>query len=483
MADKFVNVTVNGHTFDVRVPKGSSYDFVSKAAQDYYNTKYATESGPMNPVMPPPVTKDPEFQKMEQSGGEGFWKSLGDSTGINSFKEHPLDSLISSFPQGSNFSEDPEERARQINKGFEFPGSDAFFKATHGNIRGAIGDVLPFVTSAATASPRASAAIKGVGKGIANANYPRMNISRYGLPGLLGGAADVATGGNFYRGAAIGAGGAAALKTIPPVVRSISREIPLAMGDKPWIPQIARDRLPEPGVKFSSETQPRVGGAPLPSEQKLLGPATQIQMPSSPVNNINPNPSMPGWEDEMEQARRGSSDAPVQPPNPKNPRNKYDVTKPNAGQNVPAKEHVQQVSPPLKSVKEPLPSSKEISVNPPSDSSSSSSSSSSSNPGKEAVEKLKTKNTITTSEIKEPHFSLSTMGKIAKEISTKESPIHTSDVARHIRENKLGTTDDSKFGSKDWSTKSAMNKDRQAGINAILKEAIPKFIKDNPNLF
>src|SRR5580700_8747435 len=238
MADELVTYELNGKQFQVRVPKGSDDDFVHKAAQLHYNTKYATESGPSLPTInPPDLTQTPEFKKQDKLGSQGFLPSLGNSlSDIGSAIVHPLDTINASMPQGSNLSADSNEREKQLEESMKFPGSGAFYKATHGNISGAVGDILPQAVITALSSPKIRAGLGGVGKGIMNADYPPANLSRLSVPGVVGGGIAAATGKPFWEGAGIGVGGAAAAKSIPPMLRSIGEEVPAAMEGKPWLP-------------------------------------------------------------------------------------------------------------------------------------------------------------------------------------------------------------------------------------------------------
>ena len=45
MADELVTVELNGHQFQVKVPKGSDDDYVNKAATDYHAARYPNEAG------------------------------------------------------------------------------------------------------------------------------------------------------------------------------------------------------------------------------------------------------------------------------------------------------------------------------------------------------------------------------------------------------------------------------------------------------
>src|SRR5580692_8263975 len=99
MADELVTYELNGKQFQVRVPKGSDDDFVHKAAQLHYNTKYATESGPSLPtVNGPDLTQTPEFRESDKYGKEGFLSSLGKS--FHGIVDHPLDTIRNMMPTG-----------------------------------------------------------------------------------------------------------------------------------------------------------------------------------------------------------------------------------------------------------------------------------------------------------------------------------------------------------------------------------------------
>ena len=285
-----IQATINGKTFTIDVPdnviKNKDEEFVTKAAQLHYNTKFAgggvgKDASPSLPVSKPPdITQTPEFQKQATLGSEGFGDSLRKSvSSIGHAIMHPIDTINASFPQGSNFSADPNERFKQIEEGFKIPGSDTFYKATHGNPGGALGDVLPQFAMAAASSPKIGALGKGIGKGLINADYPIMTPTRLSLPGVIGGGIASVAGKNFWEGAGIGAGVGAAAKSIPPMVRSIGREVPIATAGKSWLPNFGRNISPTPNPVEFGDAAPKVGAAPLPGEIKQLGPATQVQMP------------------------------------------------------------------------------------------------------------------------------------------------------------------------------------------------------------
>ena len=295
-----IQATINGKTFTIDVPdnviKNKDEEFVTKAAQLHYNTKFAgggvgKDASPSLPVSKPPdITQTPEFQKQATLGSEGFGDSLRKSvSSIGHAIMHPIDTINASFPQGSNFSADPNERFKQIEEGFKIPGSDTFYKATHGNLGGALGDVLPQLAIAAASSPKIRATGMGVGKGIINADYPRMNLPRLSLPGVIGGGIASVAGKNFWEGAGIGAGVGAAAKSIPPMVRSIGEEVPIATAGKSWLPNFGRNISPieRPNPVEFGDAAPKVGTAPLPGEIKQLGPATQVQMPPARTNDWN----------------------------------------------------------------------------------------------------------------------------------------------------------------------------------------------------
>ena len=82
--------------------------------------------------------------------------------------------------------------------------------------------------AAVMGSPKARAVPKGIVKGFQKADYPTISVRdlRYSAPAALGGLLSLAKGNSIWGGLLEGGLVGAGLKTIPPIVKSMAREIP-----------------------------------------------------------------------------------------------------------------------------------------------------------------------------------------------------------------------------------------------------------------
>lgn len=327
MADEYANVTINGKTFDVKVPKGAPDNFVTKAAKEHYNQKYATGMNDAAlPDMQPPVVNSPDFQKMEQTGGEGFFSSAGRNLAdkFHAITEHPLDTIRSMMPSTETY--DPKDPKRpggpEWDPFYDVPFKDTIFKATHGNIPGALGDIAPDAAIAAGLSPKIRGAIGGGIRGLADATMDtHASVKRNSIPVLAGTAAGALAKG--WPGAIAGGAIGGILPEVPEIMREGARGAVVGASGKPLVPSFMREHempnLSKPGVSSTPKVNAPMSEAQVVKPQsrivapqtKQLGPATSIQMPQG-ANLPNFAP-----EDDMEMIRRGVPNSTTSQPTPK----------------------------------------------------------------------------------------------------------------------------------------------------------------------
>lgn len=91
--------------------------------------------------------------------------------------------------------------------------------------------------AAVMGSPKARALPEGIVKGFQKADYPKptMRDLRYSVPAALGGLASLARGNSIWGGLIEGGLAGLGLKTIPPMLKSMAREIPQAVSKAPWL--------------------------------------------------------------------------------------------------------------------------------------------------------------------------------------------------------------------------------------------------------
>jgi hypothetical protein len=311
MPDKLVTVEVNKKQFQVQVPKGSSSDLVTKAAQEHYNQKYAgSDNSPQLPTVNPPTLPGMEHppepgdsatigalnapgDKIQQ---DGFLSSLGDSIkGMGNAIIHPIDTFNRMAQYKPN---SPEMQQIQNNPHLSQDVKDQFAyshlmedpiipfstasKVGQGNIGGAIGDVLPYLVAGKVASKigdmssidvnNLGSRIKGGAQGAMKGLKSTGNWKGFHAPApIVAGVGGEILGrgvGGLFGSPDIGAGVGAVSGMLSPIVKGIYdgvKNAPYRVETTvPKIPQIG-----QPGPVF----KPSPEGPPIPAEETPSGRA------------------------------------------------------------------------------------------------------------------------------------------------------------------------------------------------------------------
>jgi hypothetical protein len=303
MPDKLVTVEVNKKQFQVQVPKGSSSDLVTKAAQEHYNQKYAgSDNSPQLPTVNPPTLPGMEHPpepgdsatigalNSEPHKGaykeDGFISSLGDSIkGLGNSVIHPLDYFKQGFEGGNQAKEAQKKFGNNFDTsgyGVPVPFEDTGMKVSEGNIPGAIGDVLPYLVAGKVASKigdmssidvnNLGSRIKGGAQGAMKGLKSTGNWKGFHAPApIVAGVGGEILGrgvGGLFGSPDIGAGVGAVSGMLSPIVKGIYdgvKNAPYRVETTvPKIPQIG-----QPGPVF----KPSPEGPPIPAEETPSGRA------------------------------------------------------------------------------------------------------------------------------------------------------------------------------------------------------------------
>jgi len=497
MPDETKTVTVDDKTFQIKVPKGSSKEFIEQAAGDYYDKNYTKSNRGLSYRTTAPDVNLPDIPESKTEGfGEAFKSSAAPIV------QNPVGALNTVMPGTEQIN--PQQFAQQMQNPLQdVPGYDAIRDLFAGNLSGAAGRAVIPALYMAAASPMIRGGIRG---GMRSIPPTVQDIASRATPleRNLGRAAGVGIGYEGARWPGAIAGGALGGELGPTILHPIQllegilRGAERGSAGKSLIPQMMSN-IPEPLPQAKSENiiypnfdRQIEGHPPIVTEPSFNDPQTRIPGPTPQISKppiITPAPQAPnvnvGSPEFWQRLQH------LDPSKLKMPDIGVPETKP-----VPATEN-QQVPSVTASVKNPLPSgeSLDLAEKPAESKPSKQVENPIETPGqkaakraKEAVEKNKENPGSTVN--KGFKFTHKQMGDIAKSISTPEDKITMQEVGRFIHNNYgEGSYEEGKFNKDFGASRESKSGRKQVGENvtksheAMIKEGIRKYIKDNPHEF
>lgn len=171
MADKLVEIPItnpeNKRTFRIRVPKGSTDEFIQKAAEDYENKYYSKIDEPKKEL------QDTGFLKSLAQSIVGIGGAVAEPTNPN----FPQQLAVRGAQKAFDFAGIPPEYKQDYlgTQAVEnIPGASTVSKAIHGNIPGAIGDIIPSLLLGGTLeSPALAGGVRGAVQGSVKGAFPK----------------------------------------------------------------------------------------------------------------------------------------------------------------------------------------------------------------------------------------------------------------------------------------------------------------------
>ena len=345
--------TEDGRTYQFKAPRGASQEELQNAAEKAEKAYFpglpklrelpGLEGGMKGDIEQTQKVTAPRINKPAQTEDDPGILSgyLGQMAGFgkgivtalpNKLSEayHGIKQIAGEIPGLRNYwgertpepvnAQDPYNVANQIITGTPLAGP-AIESLESDKPNEAIGRGLAGANLAAVmGSPKARAVPRGIVRGFQEADYPTISARdlRYSAPAAIGGLLSLARGNSIWGGLLEGGLVGAGLKAIPPIVKSMAREIPEAVSKAPWLENF---RGPKP-IDAEFVDEPSAAPGPRPAEAVNFGPRQigGLRGINAPEEPIITRPSFQGTQQSLPLPQRELAAPPIITPPPAPPK-------------------------------------------------------------------------------------------------------------------------------------------------------------------